>query len=70
MAQAIVTGCCLIFSQELFNLLGNMGMLSPDSKSFAFDHRSNGYGRGEGIAALVIKRVDDAIRDGDTIRAV
>lgn len=45
-------------------------MLSPDGKSFSFDHRANGYGRGEGIAALVLKRLPDAIRDGDTIRAV
>lgn len=47
-----------------------MGMLSPDSKSYSFDHRGNGYGRGEGIAALVVKRLPDALRDGDTIRAV
>lgn len=47
-----------------------MGMLSPDSKSFSFDHRANGYGRGEGIAALILKRLPDAIRDGDSIRAV
>ena len=45
-------------------------MLSPDSKCFSFDHRANGYGRGEGIAALILKRLPDAIRDGDTIRAV
>ncbi|KAH7398510.1 hypothetical protein BKA66DRAFT_605570 [Pyrenochaeta sp. MPI-SDFR-AT-0127] len=68
--MTIVTGCCLLFSQELYHFLGNMGMLSPDSKSYSFDHRCNGYGRGEGIAALVIKRLSDAVRDGDTIRGV
>ena len=47
-----------------------MGMLSPDSKCFSFDHRANGYGRGKGIAALILKRLPDALRDGDTIRAV
>jgi acyl transferase domain-containing protein len=45
-------------------------MLSPDSKSYSFDHRCNGYGRGEGIAALVIKRLSDAVSAGDTIRGV
>lgn len=45
-------------------------MLSADGMSFAFDSRANGYGRGEGVAALVIKRLDDALRDGDCIRAV
>ncbi|RWA12367.1 hypothetical protein EKO27_g2745 [Xylaria grammica] len=61
---------CLLFSPHLFQHLSNMGMLSPDSKSFSFDHRANGYGRGEGIAALVLKRLPDALRDNNTIRAV
>lgn len=68
--QSIVTGCSLLFSPNFFHLLSNMGMLSPDSKSFSFDHRANGYGRGEGIAALILKRLPDALRDGDTIRGV
>lgn len=68
--KSIVTGTSLIFSPNLFHLLSNMGMLSPDSKSFSFDHRANGYGRGEGIAALILKRLPDALRDGDTIRSV
>ncbi|CAO2654476.1 Nn.00g112090.m01.CDS01 [Neocucurbitaria sp. VM-36] len=69
-SMSIVTGCSLLFSPNFFHLLSNMGMLSPDSKSFSFDHRANGYGRGEGIAALILKRLPDAIRDGDSIRAV
>lgn len=47
-----------------------MGFLSPDSKCYSFDSRANGYARGEGIGVAVLKRVSDAIRDGDTIRAV
>jgi acyl transferase domain-containing protein len=47
-----------------------MHMLSPDGISHTFDDRANGYGRGEGFGGLVIKRLSDAIRDGDTIRAV
>ncbi|KAJ3572508.1 hypothetical protein NPX13_g5029 [Xylaria arbuscula] len=68
--MAIVTGCNLLLSPHPFHHLSNMGMLSPDSKSFSFDHRANGYGRGEGIAVLVLKRLLDAIRDNNTIRAV
>ncbi|TGJ78460.1 hypothetical protein E0Z10_g10307, partial [Xylaria hypoxylon] len=60
----------LLFSPHFFQHLSNMGMLSPDSKSFSFDHRANGYGRGEGIVALVLKRLPDALRDNNTIRAV
>ncbi|PVH98548.1 hypothetical protein DM02DRAFT_657248 [Periconia macrospinosa] len=69
-SMSIVTGCCLLFSEELFHFLSNFGMLSPDSKCFSFDHRCNGYGRGEGIAALILKRLPDALKDGDTIRGV
>lgn len=46
------------------------GVLGPDGKSYSFDHRGNGYSRGEGFGVLVLKRMSDAIRDGDTIRAV
>lgn len=50
--------------------LADMHMLSPDGFSHSFDDRANGYGRGEGIGSLIVKRLSDAIRDGDTIRAV
>jgi acyl transferase domain-containing protein len=42
----------------------------PDAKCFAFDERAQGYGRGEGIAAIVLKPLSKAIRDGDAIRAI
>ena len=45
-------------------------MLSPEGMSHSFDDRANGYGRGEGIGCLIVKRLSDALRDGDTIRAV
>lgn len=45
-------------------------MLNDKGKSFAFDDRGSGYGRGEGCAAIVLKRLDDAQRCNDPIRAV
>ena len=50
--------------------MANMGMLSPDGISHSFDDRANGYARGEGFAVVVIKRLDDALKHGDTIRGI
>lgn len=41
-----------------------------DVISYSFDDRANGYGRGEGVASIVLKRLDDAIKAGDPIHAV
>jgi acyl transferase domain-containing protein len=54
----------------MMQVFSNVNMLSPDSRSYSFDSRADGYGRGEGTGTLVIKRLTDALRDGDTIRAV
>lgn len=45
-------------------------MLNDDGKSYSFDERGAGYGRGEGVATLVLKRLDDALADGDHVRAI
>lgn len=50
--------------------LSNMNMLSPDNRCFSFDHRANGYARGEGFGVLVLKRLSDALQAQDVIRAV
>jgi acyl transferase domain-containing protein len=47
-----------------------MGFLSPDSRCYSFDSRGNGFGRGEGVVALVIKPLRTALKDGDVVRAV
>ncbi|KAM0794237.1 reducing type I polyketide synthase [Usnea florida] len=69
-AMALVAGCNLVFNPDWMLLLSNMSFLSHDSRCFSFDHRANGYARGEGVSVVVIKRLSDAVRDGDTIRAV
>lgn len=60
----------MIFAREFTNALDNLGVLSSANRCYTFDERASGHSRGEGIGALVIKSVEDAIRDGDTIRAV
>ncbi|KAE8380488.1 hypothetical protein BDV26DRAFT_135722 [Aspergillus bertholletiae] len=68
--QAVVGGTNLIFSPDIMVAMSLLGFLSPDGRSYAFDHRAKGYARGEGVATLVLKPLDKAIRDGDPIRAV
>ena len=51
-------------------MMSSFKFLSPDSRSWSFDQRANGYARGEGTAVIVVKRLEDALRDGDTIRTV
>jgi acyl transferase domain-containing protein len=46
------------------HIVSGMGMLNPDGKSYAFDSRGAGYGRGEGVATIVLKRLDNALKDG------
>ncbi|MCJ1384592.1 hypothetical protein MMC17_007710 [Xylographa soralifera] len=58
------------FENDMTIALSQLGFLSHDSRCYSFDHRANGYARGEGFGAVILKRVADAIKDGDTIRAV
>jgi acyl transferase domain-containing protein/NADPH:quinone reductase-like Zn-dependent oxidoreductase/SAM-dependent methyltransferase len=65
-----VAGSNTVFGMDTYLILSNMNFLSPDSRCYSFDHRANGYARGEGFGVLVLKRLEDAVRDSDTIRAV
>ncbi|KAF1949998.1 hypothetical protein CC80DRAFT_598435 [Byssothecium circinans] len=69
-SMGIVGGCNVIVTPESVMTIGKMGFLSPDGLCHSFDESGNGYARSEGFATLILKRVSDAVRDGDTIRAV
>ncbi|TVY20485.1 Reducing polyketide synthase FUB1 [Lachnellula arida] len=68
--QSIVAGSSVIMNPDLFISMSALRLLSPDGKSYSFDARGNGYARGEGVGCIVLKPLDIAIADGDTIRAV
>ncbi|OJJ45037.1 hypothetical protein ASPZODRAFT_160532 [Penicilliopsis zonata CBS 506.65] len=67
---AFVGGVNLILTLEYHLAIGQIGALSPTAQCHAFDASADGYSRGEAINVLYLKRVSDAIRDGDPIRAV
>ncbi|EPS42294.1 hypothetical protein H072_3762 [Dactylellina haptotyla CBS 200.50] len=68
--MGIVAGSSLMHAPDFYIYLDNMGFLSPDNRCHSFDSRANGYARAEGLGVIMIKRLSDAIRDGNTIRAV
>jgi acyl transferase domain-containing protein/NADPH:quinone reductase-like Zn-dependent oxidoreductase/NAD(P)-dependent dehydrogenase (short-subunit alcohol dehydrogenase family)/SAM-dependent methyltransferase/acyl carrier protein len=65
-----VIGCNLILGPDVTLSLANQGFLSPDGLCYSFDHRANGFARGEGVIAMLFKPLSKAIQDGDMIRAV
>lgn len=44
--------------------------MNSEGRSYSFDSRGSGYGRGEGGATIVLKRLNDALKEGDPIRAI
>ncbi|RYP74772.1 hypothetical protein DL769_003946 [Monosporascus sp. CRB-8-3] len=67
---AFVGASALCISPALWITLEKMGALSPDGRSYSYDHKAAGFGRGEGAACLLVKRMDHAVREGDPIHAV
>ncbi|RYP11167.1 hypothetical protein DL764_000238 [Monosporascus ibericus] len=68
--MALAGAVNLILTPDHMVGMSNLHMLNVDGRSFSFDSRGAGYGRGEGVATLVIKRLEDAIRANDPIRAI
>lgn len=68
--SALVGGVNLMINPDLSCHLSRQKFLASDGRCKTFDSAADGYGRGEGCAALILKRASDAIRDGDEIRAV
>ncbi|KAH7143722.1 hypothetical protein EDB81DRAFT_935118 [Dactylonectria macrodidyma] len=67
---AIVGGASVILHPDLVASMHDSRVLGADGKCYAWDSRAHGYGRGEGVATLILKPLDSAIRDGDRIHSV
>ncbi|KAI2922579.1 hypothetical protein CBS147343_2171 [Aspergillus niger] len=68
--QGMAIGCNAILGLDTVMALDNLGILSKDGRSYSFDQRGNGYSRGEGVGALVVRPLREAIKNGDSIRAL
>jgi len=68
--SALVAGTNLMITPEFFMAMGALGVMSTTGPSKSFDERADGYGRAEGINCIYLKRLSDALRDGDPIRAI
>jgi acyl transferase domain-containing protein len=68
--SAIVAGSNIIMTPTMTTCMSENNVLSTDGECRTFDESANGYARGEAVNAIYIKPLDDAIRDGDPIRAV
>lgn len=68
--QSIVGGSNLILDPAPMVAPSFLKFYSADGRCYAFDHKSSGYGRGEGAACVVLKGLSHALADGDPIRAV
>lgn len=68
---ALVGGVCVdIPNKHGFLYQEGNGAVSSDSRCRAFDAKAEGIGNGSGLGGVVLKRLDEAMKDGDTIYAV
>ncbi|GBF33017.1 malonyl CoA-acyl carrier protein transacylase [Desulfocucumis palustris] len=67
---ALAGGVFILNSPEFLIMSSKTGMLSPDGKCRTFSKKANGMVIGEGVGALVLKRLDAAMRDRDHIYGV
>ncbi|HAU88584.1 MAG TPA: hypothetical protein DCW90_24855 [Lachnospiraceae bacterium] len=68
--MALVGGVTLYLTPDAFIKMSSTGMLAKDGKCKTFDNAADGFVPGEGAAALVLKRLEDAEADGDPIYGV
>lgn len=67
---AVAGGVDILLNEEPYLIMGSCGALSPDGKCKTFDVSANGFVPGEGCGAVILKRYEDAVSDGDHIYAV
>ena len=67
---ALAGGVCITFPEKEGYLYAEGGAQSPDGRCRAFDAQTSGLVGGNGVGAVVLKRLEDALADGDNIHAI
>lgn len=67
---AVVAGANLILTPHFFVQGTALGFLSPTSRCRMWDASADGYARGEGVAAVLLKPLSRALADGDDIESL
>lgn len=67
---AVVAGSNLLLSPGMYVAESKLKMLSPTGKSRMWDKAADGYARGDGVGALVLKTLSQALADGDHIECL
>ncbi|MDJ0601107.1 MAG: beta-ketoacyl synthase N-terminal-like domain-containing protein [Crocosphaera sp.] len=66
----IVGGVSLMLSPEVTITFSQARMMAPDGRCKTFDASADGYVRGEGCGVVILKRLSDALKDGDHIQGI
>ncbi|MFF0061327.1 SDR family NAD(P)-dependent oxidoreductase [Streptomyces sp. NPDC005279] len=67
---AVAGGVTLMLGSRTMRSFARMGMVSPTGRCHTFDAAADGFVRGEGCGVVVLKRLADAVRDGDRVLAL
>ncbi|KAI1115884.1 thiolase-like protein [Nemania sp. NC0429] len=67
---AIVAGANLLLGPSQYIAESKLKMLSPNGRSRMWDEAADGYARGEGFVSVILKKLSDAVRDGDQIECI
>ncbi|KAI1800660.1 putative hybrid NRPS/PKS enzyme [Daldinia bambusicola] len=67
---AVVAGSNVILGPEQYIAESKLQMLSPTGRSRMWDEGADGYARGEGVASIVLKRLSQALADGDHVECI